>query len=134
MTVIEKFRMILISASLIHPVILPFIGSKWSDCHLGIQNGTDFVCLFHLVTLSFIVGKWSDCCWEIQNSTDICLSVLLRFTLFLFLSWTYLFFFMITHPSHVIGPLTTLVFVIISFHPIPQTSMTNFCLLICTSL
>ena len=43
-------------------------------------------------------------------------------------------FLMITHPFHVIGPLTTLVFIIASFHPFPQTSLTHSCLLICTSL
>ena len=42
-------------------------------------------------------------------------------------------FFAITHPSHVIGPLTTLVFIIASFHLIPQTSITYSCLLVCTS-
>ena len=36
----------------------------------------------------------------------------------------------ITHPPHVIGPLTTLVFVIASFHPRLWTSMTPLRLLI----
>ena len=38
-------------------------------------------------------------------------------------------FLAITHPSHVIGLLTTLVFVITSFHLLFQTSMTHLCLL-----
>ena len=50
-----------------------------------------------------------------------------------FVSWTYLFFSVITHPFHIISPLTTFVFIITSFHPILQTSMTHSHLLIWTS-
>ena len=57
----------------------------------------------------------------------------LRFTPILFFSRTYFSFPAITHPSHVIGPLTPLVFVIAPFHPLPRTSMTHFCLLVRTS-
>ena len=42
-------------------------------------------------------------------------------------------FLVITHPSHVISPLTTLVFVIASFHLLPRTSLTHLRLLVCTS-
>ena len=35
--------------------------------------------------------------------------------------------------THFIGPLTTLVFVIASFHPLHRTSLTHFRLLLCTS-
>ena len=38
-------------------------------------------------------------------------------------------FLTITHPSHIISLLTTLVFIIASFHPPLQTSMTHLCLL-----
>ena len=49
----------------------------------------------------------------------------------LFFSFGLVFSFLaITHPSHVIGPLTTLVFIIASFHPLLQTSMTYICLLV----
>ena len=58
--------------------------------------------------------------------------VMIRPYSFLF-SRTYFSFSAITHPSHVIGPLTPLVFVIASFHPFPRTSLTHSCLLICTS-
>ena len=47
-----------------------------------------------------------------------------------FLSDLSFLFLMITHPPHIIGPLTTLVFVIASFHPHPRTSMTLLRLLI----
>ena len=43
-------------------------------------------------------------------------------------------FLMITHPPHVISLLTTLVFVIASFHPLLWTSMTHSCLLVYTFL
>ena len=43
-------------------------------------------------------------------------------------------FLAITHPSHVISPLTTLVFIIASFYSILQTSLTQPCLLLCASL
>ena len=43
------------------------------------------------------------------------------------------FFYMITHPFHVTGLLTTLVFIIASFHLLPRTSMIHLHLLICTS-
>ena len=39
-------------------------------------------------------------------------------------------FLAITHPPHVIGLLTTLVFIIASFHPFLRTSITHLCLLI----
>ena len=58
---------------------------------------------------------------------------MLRSTPILFFSRTYFSFLAITHPSHVIGPLTTLVFIIASFHPLLRTSLTHPCLLICTS-
>ena len=58
---------------------------------------------------------------------------LLWFTPILFFGLIFSFL-AITHPSHVIGPLTTLVFIITSFHPIPHTSMTHLCLHVCTSL
>ena len=48
----------------------------------------------------------------------------------LFFSFGLLFSFLaITHPSHIIGPLTTLIFVIASFYLILRTSMTHLCLL-----
>ena len=43
-------------------------------------------------------------------------------------------FLMITHPLHIIGLLTPLVFIITPFHLLPQTSLTHSWLLICTSL
>ena len=52
----------------------------------------------------------------------------------LFFSFGLIFSFLaITHPSHVIGPLTTLVFVIASFHLLHRTSLTHSRLLVCTS-
>ena len=58
--------------------------------------------------------------------------VMLQFTLFFSFLGLIIPLLMITHPSHIIGPMTTLVFIIASFHPLPQTSMTHLCLLICT--
>ena len=57
------------------------------------------------------------------------INIMLRFAPILFF-WTYLSFLVITHPPHVISPLTTLVFVIASFHPLPRTSLTHSRLLI----
>ena len=53
--------------------------------------------------------------------------------LFLLFLGLILSFLAITCPSHVIGPLSPLVFIIASFHPLPQTSITHSHLLICTS-
>ena len=53
----------------------------------------------------------------------------------LFFSFGLIFSFLaITHPFHIIDLLTTLAFVIASFHPLPRTSMTHSCLPVCTSL
>ena len=62
-----------------------------------------------------------------------CSLFVLQFTPILFFSRTYFSFLAITHPSHVIGPLTPLAFVIASFHPPPRTSLIHSCLLVCTS-
>ena len=74
------------------------------------------VCLAQLM-VGFVI--WSQC-----YNSPLFFSFLFRLT---FLSSA------ITHPSHVIGPLTTLVFIIASFHPVLWTSMTQSTLLICTS-
>ena len=66
--------------------------------------------------------------WTNRELERVCYDLLLSF-LFSDLS----FFLVITHPSHVIGPLTTLVFVIASFHPFLWTSLTHSHLLVCTS-
>ena len=42
--VMWEFRMLLIFVCLLHPIILLFIGCRWSDYHLGIQNAAN-LCL-----------------------------------------------------------------------------------------
>ena len=66
------------------------------------------------------------------NSNFVPLKLLHFAPILLFLGLIFSFL-AITHPFHVIGPLTTLAFIIASFHLLPQTSMSHSCLLIHTS-
>ena len=68
----------------------------------------------------------ADCTSFVHGLVNVTIAPILFFRLiFSFLA--------ITHPSHIISPLTTLVFIIASFHPLPRTSMTHSHLLVCTS-
>ena len=78
--------------------------------------------LFHQSLLHFSLKMLQWCQWCVMIHP------------YSFLSWTHLFFSVITHPLHIIGPLTPLVFIITSFHLLLWTSLTHSWLLICTSL
>ena len=83
----------------------------------------------HMSAITSMMSLWIVHCFG--HTTLLYCVTICPYSLFLGLIFSFL---AITLPSHIISLLTTLVFIIASFHPSPWTVMTHSCLLVCTSL